>query len=155
LANAMRSYQRSLVRAALCGTLMACLWPCAAGATADAFRAIEDRLSRALAAHDTKTVAALWDDDFVFVWPDGKLAHKAERLAGVEVPPGSRPPGLTSQNDRVDVQYEDAHIAIVTVRSTWRFGANAPGDPYLATHVWIKRGDNWRLLSAQVAHVGH
>jgi hypothetical protein len=114
---------------------------------------LESRLSQALARYDRATVSDLWDESFVFVFPNGHIAHRAERLAGLTAPPPSESAALTSHNDSVDVQYEDPRIAVVTVRSTWRSGSIEAGDPYLATHVWIRRGERWRLLSAQVARV--
>ena len=128
---------------------------CALGrarAASSDFVALENQLSAALAGYDATAISAIWDDDFVTVFPNGHLSHRAERLAALArpVPKG---PGLISHNDSVDVQYEDAHVAVVTVRSTWRFGDVGPGDPYMATHVWIRRGETWRLLSAQVAQI--
>ncbi|HEX2818229.1 MAG TPA: nuclear transport factor 2 family protein [Phenylobacterium sp.] len=115
--------------------------------------ALEDHLSEALAAYDAAEVARLWDDAFVFVNPDGRMAKKAQRLAGIRRPDAKAGPPLTSHNDSVDVQYEDANVAVVLVRSTWRQGDRQLGQPYLATHVWIRRGPDWKLLSAQVAQL--
>ena len=116
------------------------------------FVAIEGRLSNALARYDTKIADEMWDDNFVFVAPNGHLAHKAASLANLSRSRASEAPTLTSHNDSVDVQYEDVNVAVVTVSSTWRFGTAAKADPYVATHVWVRRGKRWRLLSAQVAN---
>jgi hypothetical protein len=116
------------------------------------FHVLEDRLSDALDRYDAATVGAMWDDRFVFVFPNGRLAHKAERLAGMK-PPAGDAEVLTSHNDSVDVQYQDKTIAVVTVRSTWRRNGIAVGDGFMATHVWIRRGAAWLLLSAQVARM--
>jgi len=108
-------------------------------------------MSDALAAYDRATLDRLWDDQLVFVFPNGILERKAERLKE-QVPPTGDGPRLVAANDAVDVDYEDANLAVVIVRSSWRFGANPP-QPYVATHVWIRRPDGWRLISAQVAQV--
>ncbi len=132
----------------------ALLSPSAAAADPATFVALENRLSDALAAYDSRTVDGLWDDAFVFVTPGGRIAHKAQRMKGLSRPAADvSGPVLTSHNDAVDVQYEDAHLAVVTVRSSWKLGEAIQGDPYMATHVWIRRGDRWRLLSAQVAQI--
>ena len=123
----------------------------AAQASAASFIALEDQLSAALAAYDAGEVGRMWDDAFVFVNPDGRVAKKAQRLAGIRRPAAPTGLPLTSHNDSVDVQYEDAHLAVVLVRSTWRQGDKQLGQPYLATHVWVRRGADWKLLSAQVA----
>jgi len=123
-------------------------------ASPQSFAAIEDRLSDALARYDTAALGDLWDDNFVFVFPNGHVENKSERLAAIKPPAADQTPTLTNTNDSVAVAYEDANLAIVLVRSSWRTKPTDKGDPYIATHVWIRRGDRWRLVSAQVAHVG-
>jgi ketosteroid isomerase-like protein len=126
--------------------------PHAASAAQPDFTALEDRLSDALARYDAASVADLWDDSFVFVFPNGHVFHKAERLARLTPPTGAAPSTLSSHNDKVDVAYQDADMAVVIVHSAWRSSPAEAGDRYVATHVWVRRGDRWRLVSAQVAH---
>jgi hypothetical protein len=90
------------------------------------------------------------NDRLVFVFPNGTLSRKGERLKA-QVPPTAGP-RLVATNDSVQVQYDDTHVAVVTVLSSWRFGDNVP-EHYIATHIWIKRAQGWRLISAQVARV--
>jgi len=141
------------LRSIMIAIVLALVSPVVALAGPPDFAALEDRLSAALAAYDAKTVGALWDDHFVFVFPNGRVTHKVERLAGLTPPAAQAGAALTSVNDRIEVQYQDDHLAVVTVRSRWKAGPADPGDAYIATHVWIRRGDAWRLLSAQVAHL--
>ncbi|HLZ82752.1 MAG TPA: nuclear transport factor 2 family protein [Caulobacteraceae bacterium] len=116
------------------------------------FTALEAQLSDALANYDAPAIDKMWDDDLVFVFPNGKLSRKAERLAAQVPPPDTGGPKLVAKNDAVDVEYEDSHMAVVLVRSTWRFG-DEPPQHFVATHVWISRPQGWRLLSAQVAQL--
>jgi ketosteroid isomerase-like protein len=125
-------------------------WPWAAAATPRTFEALEAKLSDALAAYDRAELDRLWDDDLVFVFPDGHLSRKAERLKAQVPPPDTGGPKLSAKNEAVDLEFEDAHTAVVVVRSSWRFAAAAP-QLFVATHVWIHRPNGWRLLSAQVA----
>ncbi|HUO91653.1 MAG TPA: nuclear transport factor 2 family protein [Rhizomicrobium sp.] len=143
---------RGTIIGAVLSVLVLALAPSSASASSNDFAQLEDRLSDALAAYDAKAVDSLWDDSFVFVWPSGKRSTKAERIAGLTKPraPG---PQLVSHNDSVDVIYEDDRVAVVLVRSTWMMNDKAIGASYLATHVWIRRGDRWRLLAAQVAQI--
>ena len=138
------------------GALGLALWltPGMALASSPDFTALENRLSDALARYDAAAVADLWDDSFVFVFPNGHVSHKAQRLAGL-MPPAApaASSALVSHNDSVDVQYQDANMAVVTVLSAWRSNPAEAGDRYIATHVWVRRGDRWRLVSAQVAHI--
>ena len=123
-----------------------------ATAATNTFERLEARLSGALAAYDRATLDTLWDDRLVFVFPDGTLSHKADRLKAQVPPPDAHSPKLVATNDAVSVEFADDHVAVVIVRSSWRFG-DQPPRPFLATHIWIKRRTGWRLLSAQVAQV--
>ena len=105
-----------------------------------------------MAAYDRATLDTLWDDRLVFVFPNGTLSRKADRLKAQVAPPDTGGPKLVATNDAVSVEFEDDHIAVVVVRSSWRFG-DQPPQPFLATHIWIKRHAGWRLISAQVAQV--
>jgi hypothetical protein len=131
---------------------LAATLPGAASATPERFVALEARLSNALAAYDAPAIDLLWDDKFVFVFPNGKLSRKLDRMKAQIPPPDTGGPKLVARNDAVEVEWEDAHLAIVIVKSSWQFG-NAEPTRFLATHVWIKRSSGWRLISAQVAEV--
>jgi ketosteroid isomerase-like protein len=135
---------------AIASSALAC--PKLAGASPRTFTALEARLSAALANYDAAEVGKLFDDDLVFVFPDGKLSRKAERLAAQQPPADHGGPRLVAHNDGVAVEYEDGHMAVVMVRSSWRFGDAQP-QHFLATHVWVRRAHGWRLLSAQVAQL--
>jgi len=141
------------LRSVLVATVAVCVAASVVSAAPADFVRLENQLSTALAHYDVKTVAALWDDDFVSVFPNGQLSRKVDRIAGLTPPAASADTTLTSSNDAVDVQYQDDRIAVVTVRSTWRAGAKNAGEAYVATHVWIRRGGQWRLLRAQIARV--
>ena len=128
-------------------------WPPLALADSRTFTNLEARLSDALAQYDRAEADKLWDDHLVFVFPDGKLSRKAERLAQQTPPADTRGAKLVARNDAVEVVYEDSQVAVVVVRSSWRFGG-APPQRFLATHVWVNRAARgWRLLSAQVTRI--
>lgn len=139
-----------IARAILCVAAAAALTPASAGEPAT-FQALEARLSDALAAYDRRTVDELFDDKLVFVFPNGRVSTKPERLAGLVRP--AEAPTLVSHNDSVEVRYEDKVMAVVLVRSSWRQGETAQGRPYVATHVWVRRPAGWKLIAAQVAQV--
>jgi ketosteroid isomerase-like protein len=84
-------------------------------------------------------------------FPNGTLSNKAERLAGLKSPPASVP---TSTNESVTVKlYGDVAVAMVV--SKWT-GTNA-GKPFAlhfrATHVWAKKGSQWKLVAAHVSQM--
>ena len=111
--------------------------------------AAEHRLNDALSRIDAGVIAQIWAEDFQFVFPNGKVSDKSERLAGLGSPGTDT---MISTIDDLSVRiYGNAAVAIV--KSTWRgtAGGKSFATPYVATHVGIKLGNSWRLTSAQVA----
>jgi ketosteroid isomerase-like protein len=114
-------------------------------------RQLEDELTAAFNKYDAATLDRLWDDDLTFVFPNGAVAGKAERLAGLKEIPAEIP---QSTNESVHVKgFGDVSVAIVV--SKWP--SVRDGKPsilrFRATHVWVKRGEKWRLVSAHVSVV--
>src|SRR3989304_9064108 len=60
--------------------------------TAKMIERLEDELNAAFHRFDASALDRLWDEDLAFVSPNGTLANKAERLAGLEAPPPNIPP---------------------------------------------------------------
>src|SRR5207244_1271886 len=93
----------------------------------------------------------LWSDMLVFTFPNGHISNKAERLAAQK--PSANPNQLTNHNEEVKV-YLYGDSAVVTVRSRWVDKAGTQqGDPYQATHVWVKQSGRWQLVAAHVSQV--
>jgi ketosteroid isomerase-like protein len=116
-------------------------------------RHLEELLNDVLSTLDAKSIDKIWADDFVFVTPAGRIADKAQRMAGLKRADTSAPP-LTSTIDDVQVRvYGTSAVAIV--KTTWRgsIDGKSIADPYVATHVWVRAGTSWRLASAHVSQV--
>ena len=116
-----------------------------------AIEQLEEQLNSAFNRFDAATLDRLWSEDLDFVFPNGTLANKAERLAALKSPPPNLP---TSTNESVVVKlYGDVAVAIVV--SKWT-GAN-DGKPFSmlfrATHVWAKRSGQWKLVAAHVSQM--
>jgi ketosteroid isomerase-like protein len=119
--------------------------------TAAMVRRLEDELTVAFNKYDSAALGRLWSDDLTFVSPNGSLARKPERLAGLKNIPAEIP---QSTNESVDVRgFGDVAVAIVV--SKWS-GTNG-GKPFVArfraTHVWAKRAAEWKLVSAHVSQI--
>jgi ketosteroid isomerase-like protein len=113
---------------------------------------LERQLSDALARQDASVLDRLWSSDLVFTFPNGEVSNKARRLAAQK--PSTDPNQLTNTNEEVKVRlYGDT--AVVTVRSRWsnKDGTQRFGDPYQATHVWVKQHGRWQLVAAHVSQV--
>ena len=112
---------------------------------------LERQLSEALARQDAASLDRLWSETLVFTFPNGQVSNKAQRLAAQK--PSTDPNQLINRNEEVKVQlYRDS--AVVTVRSTWVNKAGTQlGDPYQATHMWVKQHGRWQLVAAHVSQV--
>ena len=140
----------AVVAAALIGGLVAPLL-----AQADIVRTIErleDELNTAFNAYDASTLDRLWGEELVFISPNGAVASKAQRLAGLKNRPASVP---VSSNDSIDVKvYGDTAVAIVV--SSWTGVPNATKPiRFRATHVWNQRGGGWKLVAAHVTQLAN
>src|SRR5262245_14650336 len=112
---------------------------------------LERQLSLALARQDASVLDRLWSQDLVFTFPNGQVSNKARRLAAQK--PSVDPSQLTNRNEEVKVHLY-GNSAVVTVRSRWLDKSGTQqGDPYQATHVWVKQQGRWQLVAAHVSQV--
>jgi hypothetical protein len=113
---------------------------------------LERQLSEALARQDASVLDRLWSEKLLFTFPNGQVSNKAQRLAAQK--PSTDPNQLTNRNEEVKV-YRYGNSAVVTVRSRWvdQAGTQQYGDPYQATHVWVKQHGRWQLVAAHVSLV--
>jgi hypothetical protein len=112
---------------------------------------LERQLSLALARQDASVLDRLWSENLVFTFPNGQVSNKARRLAAQK--PSVDPNQLTSRNEEVKVHVY-GNSAVVTVRSRWVDKAGTQqGDPYQATHMWVKQQGRWQLVAAHVSQV--
>jgi ketosteroid isomerase-like protein len=113
---------------------------------------LERQLSEALARQDASVLDRLWSETLVFTFPNGQISNKAQRLAAQK--PSADPNQLTTRNEEVKVHLY-GNTAVVTVRSRWvdKPGKQQYGDPYQATHVWVKQNGRWQLVAAHVSQV--
>lgn len=112
---------------------------------------LENELTAAFNKYDAAALDHLWGDDLTFVSPNGSMARKSERLAGLKNIPAEIP---QSTNESVEVRgFGDVAVAIVL--SKW--SGTSDGKPFVAhfraTHVWAKRAGEWKLVSAHVSQV--
>jgi ketosteroid isomerase-like protein len=116
-------------------------------------RDLEEVLNNALNTIDAKTIDGIWSDDFVFVAPSGRIANKVQRMAGLKPAAAAQSP-LVSTLDNVQIRVYGT-CAVAIVKSTWRGTVDAKpfADSYVATHVWVRTGEIWRLVSAHVSQV--
>jgi uncharacterized protein (TIGR02246 family) len=146
-----------MTRAGFSLVALSCALVCCLAAKADDAKQqivqLEQRLTEALARSDSSTVDALWADDLVWVGPGGRTSSKAEQLAAMRAAAAST--ALTATNQRVDVRIYGT-TAVVTVLSMWanpQAGNAGKHTDYLATHVWMRAGDSWRLVAAHISRV--
>jgi len=116
-------------------------------------RGIENQLSLALARTDVDALSKLWAEDFVPTMADGHVMTGNNRLASLRAKDGPTAAStLSNRNGHIDIRLF-GDWAVVLVTSSWFEGERAVGSPYQATHVWAKRRDQWRLVSAHISEV--
>jgi ketosteroid isomerase-like protein len=124
------------------------------GQTSDATRTIErleEELNSAFNRFDSAALDRLWSEDLAFVSPNGTLANKAQRLAGLKSPPPTVP---TSTNESVAVKlYGDVAVAIVVSRWTGTSDGRQFSTHFRATHVWANSAGQWKLVAAHVSQM--
>ena len=113
---------------------------------------LEDELNTAFNDYDAATMDRIWGDELVFISPNGSVATKAQRLAGLKTRPSSLP---VSTNESIAVTvYDDVAVAIVN--STWTGVPNAAKPiRFRATHVWHQREGAWKLVAAHVTQLAN
>ena len=112
---------------------------------------LEEELNAALVRCDTASLDRLWHDELVFVFPNGGMATKSERLAGLKrCTPGSP----TSSNESVTTRvYGNVAVAIVLSRWSGTTEGKQRVTRFRATHVWVERSGHWVLVSAHVSQL--
>ena len=112
---------------------------------------LEVELSAALNKYDVAALARLWDEDLTFVFPNGAVASKAERIAGLREVPVDIP---QSENESVQVKtFGNVAVAVVVSRWPGMREGKAYAMRFRATHVWVSRAEGWKLVCAHVGLV--
>jgi ketosteroid isomerase-like protein len=119
--------------------------------TVKAIQVLEDEMNTAFNRYDAATLSRLWGDDLSFISPNGTIATKAERLAGLKSVPANIP---VSTNESVSVKvYGDIAVAIVVSRWTGTTDGKTTSTLFRATHVWARRSGDWKLVAAHVSQL--
>jgi uncharacterized protein DUF4440 len=93
---------------------------------------------------DRKTIDRIVAADYTGITPFGQIENKAQYIATLKHSED------TDVADEYVVRFFDGDkLAVMTHRGT------VNGKPtYRSTHVWVKRGDNWRLIQNHVSNIG-
>ena len=112
---------------------------------------LEDEMNTAFNRYDATTLERLWGEELTFITLSGAVASKAERLAGLKTRPANIPVS-TNENVAVNV-YGDVAVAVILSRWTGVTDGKPTSSRYRATHVWAKRGGDWKLVAAHVTQL--
>jgi ketosteroid isomerase-like protein len=121
------------------------------GHDAEAITRVEMELNDALMACDGAALRRLWAEDMTFVFPNGVMETRAQRLGGLsDCTPGAQ----RSTVESISVTHlGDSVVALVL--SAW--SASIDGKPFAAkfraTHVWARRKGGWVLVAAHVSQL--
>lgn len=113
---------------------------------------LEDELNTAFNAYDAASLDRLRGAELVFISPNGSVATKGQRLAGLKTRPASIP---VSTNDSITVTV-DGDVAVAIVNSSWTGVPNAAKPiRFRVTHVWNQRAGAWKLVAAHVSQLNN
>jgi len=109
----------------------------------------EAALKTAMAGADSATLDRLLGDDFHAVWPDEAPADKAEQKNCLT----TRFDVDKVETSQVKVRLYNGDTAVVTGLLTFQGLYNGkPMDvPRRFTHVWVKQGHDWKLVSRHLS----
>jgi Domain of unknown function (DUF4440) len=88
---------------------------------------------------------------WIFVFPNGTLANKAERLAALKSPPANAP--ISTVESVVVKLYGDVAVAIVDSKWTGTNEGKPLSMHFRATHVWARGAAEWKLAAAHVSQM--
>jgi hypothetical protein len=108
----------------------------------DTLRTLNDQYLKAGESNDKAWFARMLTEDFVCILSDGRLLDRAQFLAL----PASRL--ASSRLDWVRVRVH-GDTGIVHARYAWAL-ANGPSGVTVYTDVYVRRGGEWRVASAQL-----
>ena len=113
----------------------------------------ENELTEALFKADKDVLDRLWNDEFVFTNPAGKVSRKAQRLVALK--PGVQSMIESNHSDKIEVCPYNDGMAVATILSTWKSktGNEEVVEQYQATHFWIREQGRGRLVAAHVSVV--
>jgi ketosteroid isomerase-like protein len=131
---------------ALAGLLAASLAFGQSGSEAEIKKA-ETAWTTAVSKSDAAAVASLLSDDLIYTHSTGLAESKSQYLAKLK----------TGAQKYDSIQYSDQKIRLfgntAVVNGTFRMTGSTKGVPFdntlLVTHVWVKQGNGWKLVSHQ------
>jgi len=101
----------------------------------------------ALLAHDTKTLAAIWSDDFVVTNPVNKLVTKQQVLAMME----SGALVITALSRQIEYVHVYGDFVVVAGSETATFAGTLPLAGKTAalrfTNIWTRQAGRWRQVA--------
>jgi ketosteroid isomerase-like protein len=137
-----------ILRTSILISLLAASFACApSGSEAAEIKKAETAWTTAVSKSDASAVARLLSDDLVYAHSTGLAENKSQYLAKLK----------TGAQKYDSIQYSDQKIRIfgntAVVNGTFRMTGSTNGVPFdntlLVTHVWVKQGNDWKLVSHQ------
>jgi ketosteroid isomerase-like protein len=122
----------------------------AANAEAEVKKAMED-MAKDIASNNADALAVRYADDYYLVTPQGTLQTKADRLADVKS--GNTKFESFAYEDVKVRQYGNTAVATATVRAKGKAEGKDVAPQIRATLVFVKTGDQWKVVSGQATAV--
>jgi ketosteroid isomerase-like protein len=110
-------------------------------------------MAATLVKGDTAAIDKLYNDNYVFIGPDGAVATKAQRIESMKSG-DTKLESLTFDEVSVRVNPEGTGAIVVSKATAKGKNMGKPVDGQnRVTHVWSKTKDGWRLVHGQVSPI--
>jgi ketosteroid isomerase-like protein len=120
----------------------------AAGSVAAEIDQLEREWNQARMAGDVARLESLLSDDWILVHGDGRLDSKQGYVASFKS--GDRRIGNMETSELQVRAYGDTAVAVLRSKAAvWRGGRGPLPTDQRYTHVWVRQGGRWTMVSAQ------
>ena len=107
----------------------------------------EQQWAESVATSDSSVVERILSDDFVWVYPDGKVLNKTQAVAGAKTGPGDF---ISNHPGPISIRFF-GNTAVAQGSETWvrHNGAGLKTGRFVWTDTWVKRQGKWQIVAAE------
>lgn len=112
--------------------------------------ALDKAFLNAILKNDVAVIEHELPDDFISVFPDGRVADKAAELENARIVE------LESfETDQVQVYWYGDTVAIINFRLSLKFEGQPEAKQVRDSHVYMKREERWQMIMGQTTPIAH
>jgi len=121
------------------------------GNTEQQIKTLQDQVVQAYLKADTGFMEKYFADDYTAIHGDGRLYTKAQEIENYKS--GALKYESIDLHERKIRAYGDTAVDIVLASAKGTYGGKAFSADFRATHFWVKRKGNWKIVAFQTTRV--